>query len=378
MKSTALMVGCVFLVALVSNGCGSKPDEKPRAAADHAPPPAAEPLETSGPPGDNKPEADKKPMPENKPTKDDVGAAIPATLPPAEAAGEGSQIVMKTPLIPRDVLFGNPDKAAARISPDGTQLSYLAPVNGVLNVWVGPVDKPDEAKPVTKDEYRGIQSYFWAFSSQYLLYTQDIGGDEDFHVYAVDLKEGGVKDLTPLKKVRAEIEGVSEKFPNELLVGLNERDPQYHDVYRVNIATGERTLVQENPDFAGFVTDDEFRVRFALKMMPDGGTQYYVKNDAGEWKDFMKVDMANSLTTSPAGFDKTGDILYMMDSRGRNTGALTSLNLKTGEETVIAADEKADVGGVSGAADGENDSSGELQLLADRMEGDRSGHSGRF
>src|ERR1017187_4541862 len=119
----------------------------------------------------------------------------------------------KTGLIPRKVLFGNPDKANARISPDGKQLSFLAPVDGVLNVWVGPIDKPDDAKPVTQDKKRGIRSYSWAFTSQHLLYIQDQGGDENWHIYRVDLKSGETKDLTPIKGVNAQIEGVSTKFP---------------------------------------------------------------------------------------------------------------------------------------------------------------------
>src|SRR5688572_24845679 len=82
----------------------------------------------------------------------------------------------KTGLIPRRVLFGNPDKAAPRISPDSKQLAYLAPVNGVLNVWVGPVAKPEEAKPVTQDKKRGIRSYFWAYTGKHILYVQDTDG----------------------------------------------------------------------------------------------------------------------------------------------------------------------------------------------------------
>jgi dipeptidyl aminopeptidase/acylaminoacyl peptidase len=262
------------------------------------------------------------------------------------AAGAMPADAMKTPLIPRDILFGNPEKAMARISPDGKRLSYLAPVEGVLNVWVGPADQPDAAKPVTEDKYRGIRSYFWAYTSRHILYVQDTNGDEDFHVYAVDLDAGQIKDLTPLKGVRAEIQGVSEKIPDELLIGLNDRDPQYHDIYRVSIASGERKLVQQNPDFAGFVSDDDFRVRFASRMTDDGGAQYFETDGAGGWKEFMKVDMADSLTTAPSGFDKTGEILYLMDSRGRNTSSLTTLDLKTGKQAVLAANDKADIGGV--------------------------------
>ena len=274
-----------------------------------------------------------------------IEPAKPDADPAADAPAQGAAW-MKTPVIDRKLLFSNPDKAAARVSPDGKHLAFLAPVDGVLNIWVGPADNLDEAKPVTKDKYRGIHAYSWAYNNTYLLYTQDVGGDEDFHVYAVDVAQGSIQDLTPLKKVRAEIEGVSEKFPDELLIGLNDRDPRYHDIYRVNIATGERKLIQQNPDFAGFVTDDDFRVRFASKMMPDGGTQYYQPDGDGGWKDFMKIDMEDSVTTGLAGFDKTGDILYLLDSRGRDTAAFKSIDLKTGDEKLIAENDKADIGGV--------------------------------
>jgi dipeptidyl aminopeptidase/acylaminoacyl peptidase len=248
-------------------------------------------------------------------------------------------------LIPRTILFGNPDKASARLSPDGSKLSYLAPRDGVLNVFVGPVDDPNAAKPVTKDDYRGIQTYFWAYDSQHILYTQDTNGDEDFHVYSVDLATNQAKDLTPLAKVRAQIEEVSEKFPEEILVGLNDRDPQYHDVYRIHIATGERTLVQKNAEFASITSDDDFHVRFAMKMTPDGGSQLYQADGQGGWKEFQKIPFEDTLTTSPAGFDKTGQILYMTDSRGRDTSALAQIDLSNGNETVLAANDLADVGG---------------------------------
>jgi dipeptidyl aminopeptidase/acylaminoacyl peptidase len=215
-----------------------------------------------------------------------------------------------------------------------------------MNVWVGPVDKPEDAKPVTKDTKRGIRSYFWAYTSQHILYTQDQDGDENWHVYRVDLKSGETKDLTPLKKIAAQIEGVSHRFPNEILVGLNDRDEQFHDIWRINLATGERELLQKNTEFAGFVSDDDFKVRFGSKFTPDGGTALYQPDGKGGWKEFLKVPMADSLTTNPVGFDKTGNILYMFDSRDRDAAALTAMDLKTGKQTVIAEDKKADAGGI--------------------------------
>jgi len=250
------------------------------------------------------------------------------------------------PLISRDILFGNPERAAARISPDGNHLSWLAPKDGVLNVWVAPVDDLDAAKPVTDDRKRGIRTYFWAFTSKHILYLQDVGGDEDYHVYVVDLDTGKTKDLTPIEGVRAQIENVSHKFPEEIVVGLNDRNPQVHDIYRININTGERTLVEKNTKgFVGYMVDDDYRVRFASRFRLDGANELLEPDGQGGWKSFLLIPMEDTLTTNPAGFDKSGDVLYMIDSRNRNTGALTAIDLETGEQTVIAADERADVGG---------------------------------
>jgi dipeptidyl aminopeptidase/acylaminoacyl peptidase len=250
------------------------------------------------------------------------------------------------PLIPRPILFGNPEKAAARIAHDGKRLSYLAPVNNVLNVWVGPADDPSAAKAVTDDKKRGIRSYFWAYTNKHILYTQDLDGDENWHVYAVDLDAGTTKDLTPIKGVAAHINATSWKFPHEILVGLNDRDERYHDVYRVNIETGERTLVEKNEEeFAGYVIDEDFKIRFAQKMTDDGGEQIF-QPDGDAWKPYDKIPAGDTMTTGLSGFDKTGNILYMTDSRDRNTGALFSVDLRTGDKKLIAEDPRADVGGV--------------------------------
>jgi len=246
------------------------------------------------------------------------------------------------PLIPRRALFGNPDKIMPRLSHDGTRISYLAPVNDVLNVWVGPVDDPEAAEPVTNEKKRGIHTYSWAYSNKHIVYAQDKEGDENWHIYSVDLTTGQTKDLTPLEGVQARIQETSHTFPNELILGLNDRNPELHDLYRVNIDTGERSLIQENEGFLDFVTDHTYNVRFASRFESDGGIQLFRSTDQGGWESFMKLEMEDTLTTSLVGFDKTGEILYMHDSRGRDTAALTALNLETGEESTLAEDPRAD------------------------------------
>src|SRR5262249_8194940 len=141
-------------------------------------------------------------------------------------------------LIPRNVLFGNPDHAGVQVSHDGKHISYRAPVDGVMNVWVAPVDNLDQAKPVTKDTKRGINQDFSAYPNNDIIYLQDQGGDENWAVHRVDLTTGEDKTLTPVTGVNANIEQVSEKFPEEILVNLNDRNPIFHDLHRINIKTG--------------------------------------------------------------------------------------------------------------------------------------------
>ncbi len=246
-------------------------------------------------------------------------------------------------MIPRETLFGNPDRASPQISPDGKRIAFLAPVNGVLNVWVGPAESPDQAKPVTDDTSRGIRRYFWAYTNQHIIYMQDKGGDENWRVYSTDVARGATKDLTPFDKVAARVEAVSYKTPDEILVGLNNRSAQFHDVHRVNIRTGEMKLVAENNEFAGFVTDDDYNVRFALLMTPDGGSEIKQTDGKGGWQPFQKVPMEDSMTTQPFGLNKNGTLLYMVDSRGRNTAALTAVNLETGKQEILGEDARADV-----------------------------------
>lgn len=249
-----------------------------------------------------------------------------------------------TPLIARDVLFGNPDRALAKISPDGTKLAFLAESDGVMNVWVSPIDKPEAARVVTADKKRGIRNYQWAYNSQYILYPQDIGGDENWHINATNVNTNKTTDLTPLEGVQARIDGASHKFPNEVMIAINDRTKELHDIYRVNIETGERKLAQKNDGYIDFTIDEDFNVRMAAKMTPEGGMDIFVPDGSGGWKPFTQIGAADSMTTSPGGFDKTGRVLYMIDSREGDTARLFAWNLDTNEKKLLAANDRVDVG----------------------------------
>lgn len=250
-----------------------------------------------------------------------------------------------TPLIPRKLLFGNPERTQARLSPDGKFLSWLAPRDGVLNVWVAPRETPDQARPITRDTGRGIRLHNWAYTSQHVLYVQDKDGDENWHLYAVNVETDETRDLTPFDGVTAQLASLSHKFPQEAIVALNNRNPQWHDFYRVNVLSGELTLLLEHDRFAGVEFDNDFRMRFGLQMMPDGGLDIY-QYDGADWRLWERVPQEDMLTTSMLGFDKSNEKIYLQDSRGRNTAALFELEIKSKTRRLLAEDPRADLGEV--------------------------------
>ncbi len=259
-----------------------------------------------------------------------------------------------TPLIPRDHLFGNPSKSRGKISPDGKWLSWLAPHNDVMNIWIAPRsgtggdtgDDLVQARVISAADDRPIPDYFWAPDGKSILYVQDKGGDENYLLYRIDIESGEDISLTPFENTRVQIVGASEAMKDRILVGLNNRDPQFHDVYMLDINTAELTLVLENEGYAGFETDDALNVRLAMSQNAEGGTDYFrVTDNVVETEPFETTAMEDALTTSPAGYTNDGSILYWLDSRGRNTAALYAQNTASGERTLVAEDDKADIGG---------------------------------
>src|SRR3954451_24843546 len=213
------------------------------------------------------------------------------------------------PLIPREVLFGNPEMAQPRLSPDGRRLAYLAPVDGVLNVWVGPVDSlvgSEDYSPVTKDRKRGIRIYFWAEDNEHIVYLQDVGGAEDWRIHATDPKTQETRDLTPFEGVQAQLLSKNKHFPDTLLVGLNKENPQVHDVYRLSISSGDLELVAGKPgNVASWVADRDFRVRGALAATPGAGFDPVNREtEEAEWRTLVSWGPEDALNSAPMGFSK--------------------------------------------------------------------------
>lgn len=248
-------------------------------------------------------------------------------------------------LIPRDALFGNPERASVQLSPDGRHLSWLAPADGVLNIWVAPAGDPGAARAITADRARGIRQYFWAYRPDTVLYLRDDAGDEDYHLHAVDLNTGETLDLTPYPNTTAEVAGLSHRQPEEILVGMNDRDAQWHDLYRVDLGTGQRTLVVENTDgFSGYLADDDFVIRYGLRTRPDGGADVLIAQGEA-WVVAEDIPFEDVLSTYPAGLSTDGQVLYFVDSRGRNTAGLYQVQVETGVRTLVHEDARADIRG---------------------------------
>jgi dipeptidyl aminopeptidase/acylaminoacyl peptidase len=284
--------------------------------------------------------------------------AIILTLSAALAAGASSPTGLAAeagapPLIDREVFFGDPQISGAQISPDGSWVSFRQPYREVMNIWVKKADEPfDAARPMTADSERPVTGYFWSEDSRYLLYVQDKGGDENYHVYAVDPKAkpdqaSGVppaRNLTPYDGVRAMIYAVPESAPGHIIVGLNDRNPALHDVYRVEIASGKRELLITNEsNVAAWVTDRDGTVRLAWRQTDDGGSEILRVVDGALGGAIYSCTFEE--TCVPIRFHVDGDKVYLQSNRGEDVDLirLMLMNVKTGEATLIETDPEGEV-----------------------------------
>ncbi|MBD2482423.1 S9 family peptidase [Planktothrix sp. FACHB-1365] len=250
------------------------------------------------------------------------------------------------PLIPRELLFGNPERTSPSLSPDGKYLAYIAPDdNNILQVWLKIVGQ-EETQALTRDPKRGIRFFFWTYNPDQLMYVQDSDGDENWHLYLVDVQTHIVRDLTPFQGVRAQVVNVDHKFPDQILVGMNLRDPQVFDVYQVNLKNGAVDFHTENPgNILGWTADADFKIRAASSSTEDGGFDLlYRETTEHPWETLRHWGPDEE--GGAAFFSNDGKILYIVGNHDANAERLIALDLSTRQETVIAEDPEYDIGGL--------------------------------
>ena len=221
-----------------------------------------------------------------------------ATILHAQNKPAAKKPAAKSVIIDREVLLGNPEIAGGQISPNGKSISFLKPYNGVLNIYVKKIEEPfDRAKQLTNNE-RPVGGYFWSYDSKYVLYVKDKGGDENYNIYVVNPADEPVKvtgipaarNLTPNDKIRAIIYAVSKKNPDILMVGLNDRDAKWHDLYQLSISTGKLVKLRENQDrISNWVFDWNETPRLAVRNPEDGSTEFLNMDAKGNFNKIYEV-----------------------------------------------------------------------------------------
>ncbi|HHN74069.1 MAG TPA: S9 family peptidase [Acidobacteria bacterium] len=286
-----------------------------------------------------------------------VAVALPALAAADEAAPatptiDSSWLEQLPPLIDREILFGDPEISGAQISPNGRFVTFRRPYKGQANIWIKGVDEPfDKARPITADTARPVRGYFWSRDSRYVLYVQDKGGNENYHIYALDPagKAGpdgvpSARDLTPIENVRAMILSLPKKAPGKIIVGLNDRDPSYHDIYTLDIATGDRKLMVKNTFGAAvFLTDLDGQVRLGWKMNQDGGGEIFLVGPKGAGKTIYSCSFEETCT--PMRFHKDGRHFYLRSNVGQDVDLqrLMLFDLDTGKSELVEADPEGEV-----------------------------------
>ncbi|MEG4941812.1 S9 family peptidase [Microcoleus sp. F4-D5] len=250
------------------------------------------------------------------------------------------------PLIEREILFGNPEKTSPRLSPDGKYLAYIAPdEHNVLQVKLRTVGQADD-RQLTADKKRGIRLFFWTYSGEELIYLQDAEGDENWHLFSVNIHSNLVRDLTPFQGVQAQPIAFDRNFPNEILVGMNIRDRSKHDVYRINLKNGAVEFDTDNPgNIVGWTADDQFQVRAATATTADGGSELVFRETADKSWESLRTwgpdDEGGAVM-----FSENGKILYITGNHDANAERLIALDLETKQETDLASDPEYDVSNI--------------------------------
>ena len=250
------------------------------------------------------------------------------------------------PLIPRDILFGNPERTNPKLSPDGKYLAYIAPdEKNVLQVWVRTLGEKDD-RQVTVDKKRGIRIYFWTYNQEQLIYLQDADGDENFHLYQVNIQSNIVRDLTPFQGVKAQVVDLNHNCPDQILVGMNLKNPQSFDVYLINLDNGAVEFNTHNPgNIISWTADAQFQVRAAIASTEDGGSDlFYRETTEKSWKTMRH--WGPNEEGGPILFSDDGKILYISGNHDANAQRLLALDLASRQEKVVAEDPQYDISGI--------------------------------
>ena len=258
------------------------------------------------------------------------------------------------PLIDRDLIFGNPEIAGAQLSPDGRYIAFLKPWNDTRNVYVKGVDEPfAAARLMTTETKRPVAGYLWTQDSKFIVYAKDHDGDENFNVYAVDpsarptsgYEAPPSRDLTGLKGVRVMLYDAPKADPDVLYIGLNDRDKAWHDLYKLRISTGEKTLVRKNTDrITGWSFDLKGQLRLATRSA-DNGDNEIMRVDADKFTLVYSCSVFE--TCNPLHFRPDGSHLYMQTNKGTDLVLLVQFDTQTGKTEMVESDPlgKVDLGG---------------------------------
>lgn len=259
----------------------------------------------------------------------------------------GTVLAQMPPLVDRDLFFGEVEIAGGQISPDGQYVSFLKPYKGARNIWVKKTGEPfSAARPLTAETKRPIPGYFWSRDSRYILFVQDQAGDENYNVFAVNPGETAAagadvprsRNLTEAKGVRAIIYEVPKATPEVIYVGINDRDKAWHDLYRVKIATGERTLLRKNTDrLTGWEFDHKGELRLATRSAENGDTEV-LRVDADKFTTIYSCDVLESC--GPVRFDKDNRRVYFETNKGAGVDLveLALLDPATGQTETVESD----------------------------------------
>ena len=248
------------------------------------------------------------------------------------------------PLIPRKTFFGNANALNPQLSPDGRWLAWIAPADGVMNVWVAPRDDLANARPLTRETGRPIFEHLFARTNAHMLFYKDRNGDENFNLWCVGIDGSEARNLTPFRDVLANVVDFHHDDPNLIAIGLNDRDARWHDLYIIDIRTGERRLVYENTDeIERFFLDRRLNPRLATTTRNKGSGSAILKWTGAAFEEIMSVGADDAENTFPLHVNNAGDAWFLQSSVGRDKATILRVDWTTGAQTLLASHAKADL-----------------------------------